>query len=86
MKVAASHVPGDGWIELDRQARLKQARDPSRSWVTIDGDLWLPILGRQHKTSVQREASTSLHTVKASDSISNAHVLATKNVSAKDAK
>ena len=29
------------WVTYDQQFRLRIARDPSRSWTTLNGDLWL---------------------------------------------
>ena len=40
VRTAAAQYPGKGWLEYDRQFRMRQQRRPSRSWATIDGELW----------------------------------------------
>ncbi len=62
VRCAARDFPGDRWVEYDRQARLKQARDPSRSWATFDGDLWLTILSVPAKNSSERATTSSNNT------------------------
>ena len=38
---AASSNPLHRWANYDMQFRLRMSKDPSRSWDTIDGHLWL---------------------------------------------
>ena len=40
VRTAAARYPGKGWLEYDRQFRMRQQRRPSRSWAVIDGELW----------------------------------------------
>ena len=40
IRTAAARFPGRGWLEYDRQFRMRQQLHPTRSWATIDGELW----------------------------------------------
>ena len=40
VRMAAARFPGRGWLEYDRQFRMRQQSHPSRSWSIIDGELW----------------------------------------------
>ena len=44
---AARAFGGYGWREYDVQFRLKQARQPGRSWVSVDAELWLMLVAFQ---------------------------------------
>ncbi|XP_046544774.1 uncharacterized protein LOC124254976 [Haliotis rubra] len=44
---AAVRFGGDGWSLYDEQFRHRMARDPSRSWAKIDGELWLKYMTPQ---------------------------------------
>ena len=37
----AARFGGFGWRTYDAQFRLRQAREPTRSWAVIDSELWL---------------------------------------------
>eukprot|EP00057_Strongylocentrotus_purpuratus_P007296 XP_011661770.1 PREDICTED: uncharacterized protein LOC105437170 [Strongylocentrotus purpuratus] len=37
----AARFGGNGWHTYDLQFRLRQAREPTRSWAVIDSELWL---------------------------------------------
>ena len=41
VRQAAANFPGGKWIDFDEQFRLRQANDPTRSWATFEGDLWI---------------------------------------------
>lgn len=41
VRLGASRMRGLGWKEYDQQFRLKMAFDPSKSWDTVDNELWL---------------------------------------------
>ena len=41
---AAQQFGGKNWIIYDEQFRIKQARYPTKSWATIDSELWLRVL------------------------------------------
>ena len=41
---AAKSFGGLGWRVYDEQFRLRQAREPTRSWASIDAELWLTTL------------------------------------------
>jgi hypothetical protein len=73
VRTAARDFPGLGWVEFDRQARLRQACYPTRSWATMDGDLWL--------TELAKPTKESLETGTFSNSASKATVSTTKNAS-----
>ena len=45
VRSAAFRRVGYGWRDYDIQFRLRQARMPSRSWASIDAELWLTLLG-----------------------------------------
>lgn len=38
---AAMNDPIHKWLEYDTQFRLRMSKDPSKSWATLDGHLWL---------------------------------------------
>ena len=40
IRVAATRFAGRGWLEYDRQFRVRQQLRPHRSWASIDGELW----------------------------------------------
>lgn len=40
IRMAAARFGGRGWMEYDRQFRMRQQLHPHRSWATIDGELW----------------------------------------------
>ena len=40
VRMAAARFGGRGWLEYDRQFRMRQQSHPSRSWSVIDGELW----------------------------------------------
>ena len=44
VRSAAFRRTGYGWRDYDIQFRLRQARMPSRSWASIDAELWLTLL------------------------------------------
>ncbi|XP_033738797.1 uncharacterized protein LOC117326238 isoform X2 [Pecten maximus] len=46
VRSAHTSFGGYGWKNYDSQFRLRQASDPSRSWGTIDAELWLTCLGQ----------------------------------------
>ena len=41
LRNAAITYGGDGWLMYDKQFRCRIARDPTRQWGRIDGELWL---------------------------------------------
>ncbi len=41
---AAARYGGDAWSQYDVQFRHRMERDPTRSWATIDGQLWLQLM------------------------------------------
>ena len=45
VRSAAFRRTGFGWRDYDVNFRLRQARVPSRSWATIDAELWLMLVG-----------------------------------------
>ncbi len=45
VRSAANRRTGFGWRDYDINFRLRQARMPSRSWATIDAELWLTLVG-----------------------------------------
>ncbi|XP_038063158.1 uncharacterized protein LOC119733864 [Patiria miniata] len=45
IRSAAFRHVGFGWRDYDIQFRLRQVRLPSRSWASIDAELWLTLLG-----------------------------------------
>ena len=45
VRSAAFRRAGYGWRDYDIQFRLRQARMPSRSWASIDAELWLTLVG-----------------------------------------
>ena len=62
---AARAFGGYGWREYDVQFRLKQARQPGRSWASVDAELWLmlvasngprPAVFRQHSGAFGRRS------------------------------
>ena len=40
IRMAAARFPGRGWLEYDRQFRMRQQSHPTRAWSVIDGELW----------------------------------------------
>ena len=40
IRMAAARFAGRGWMEYDRQFRLRQQFHPNRSWAIINGELW----------------------------------------------
>jgi hypothetical protein len=44
IREAAQKFPGYGWREYDKQFRMRQAYSPSKSWASIDGELWYLVL------------------------------------------
>lgn len=44
VRLAAKSFRGIGWKSYDEQFRLRQARQPERSWAVVDGELWLTCL------------------------------------------
>ena len=38
---SAARFPGYGWRAYDTQFRLRQEREPTRSWAVVDSELWL---------------------------------------------
>lgn len=57
VRSAYTSFGGYGWRNYDIQFRLRQARDPTRSWGAIDAELWLICLGG-HSSSVHQNKGT----------------------------
>ncbi|XP_067652711.1 uncharacterized protein [Haliotis asinina] len=58
---AAHKYGNDSWYTYDYYFRHKMARDPTRSWGAIDGDLWLRYMvhGRQSYNLTDTKSSTA---------------------------
>lgn len=41
MRLGASRIHGLGWKDYDQQFRLRLSYDPTKSWDTVDNELWL---------------------------------------------
>lgn len=54
LRNVAQENPNARWITYDQQFRLRVSRNPSRSWNTIDGDLWLRFIATCTSTSLGR--------------------------------
>ena len=37
----AEEIPSSRWLLYDQQFRLRVSRNPTKSWASIDGELWL---------------------------------------------
>ena len=51
IRSAAFRRVGFGWRDYDIQFRLRQARMPTRSWASIDAELWLMLVGAPTQTN-----------------------------------
>ena len=43
VRTAAVQFPGLGWRNYDKQFRLRMEKNPSRSWATMDMELWVTV-------------------------------------------
>lgn len=55
IRTIAYRFPGNGWVHYDRQFRLRMARDPAKSWASVDSELWLTCI-----TSGSRQQGMSM--------------------------
>ena len=61
IRTAASKFHGWGWRWYDAQFRMRQQRQPQRSWAAIDGELWTLIVATPpaHNFPVQSRPNTN---------------------------
>ena len=43
VRTAAVQFPGPGWRNYDEQFRLRLEANPSRSWASMDMELWVTV-------------------------------------------
>ena len=59
IRYVAHEKPYSNWLLYDQQFRLRISRNPSRSWSTIDGDLWLRFILSANSAAVKPEQQKS---------------------------
>lgn len=55
----AHEQPYSKWLLYDQQFRLRISRNPSRSWSTIDGDIWLRFILSGNSAAVKPDIQKS---------------------------